>query len=102
MTNILLLFSVRRVSKASNVQPERVQRVAVFIDGADLYAASRMLGFSVDYKNLLAHFQKRSYLVRAYYYAPLLETKRYSPLGPLISWLGYNGYTVVIKNVYAK
>ena len=97
MTNILLLFLVHRVSKVSIVQPEWVERVAVFIDGDDLYAASRMLGFSVDYKNLLAYFEQRSYLVRAYYYAALLNSKPHSPLRPLISWLGYNGYTVVTK-----
>jgi uncharacterized LabA/DUF88 family protein len=79
------------------LQSERIERVAVFIDGANLYAASRTLGFDVDYKNLLAHFRQRSYLVRAYYYTALLETEEYSPLRPLVDWLGYNGYAVVTK-----
>ncbi|MDO9712981.1 LabA-like NYN domain-containing protein [Paracraurococcus lichenis] len=79
------------------MQPERIERVAVFIDGANLYAASRTLGFDVDYKNLLAYFRQRSYLVRAYYYTALLETEEYSPLRPLVDWLGYNGYSVVTK-----
>jgi uncharacterized LabA/DUF88 family protein len=79
------------------LQSERIERVAVFIDGANLYAASRTLGFDVDYKNLLAHFRQRSYLVRAYYYTALLETEEYSPLRPLVDWLGYNGYSVVTK-----
>ncbi len=79
------------------MQSERIERVAVFIDGANLYAASRTLGFDVDYKNLLAHFRQRSYLVRAYYYTALLETEEYSPLRPLVDWLGYNGYSVVTK-----
>ena len=39
--------------------PDRSERLAVFIDGANLYAASRTLGFDVDYKNLLAHFRKQ-------------------------------------------
>ena len=51
----------------------------------------------MDYKNLLAHFRERSYLVRAYYYTALLETEEYSPLRPLVDWLGYNGYSVVTK-----
>lgn len=76
---------------------DRIERVAVFIDGANLYAASRTLGFDVDYKNLLAHFRQRSYLIRAYYYTALLETEEYSPLRPLVDWLGYNGYSVVTK-----
>ena len=79
------------------MQPERIERLAVFIDGANLYAASRTLGFDVDYKNLLAHFRQRSYLIRAYYYTALLETEEYSPLRPLVDWLGYNGYAVVTK-----
>jgi uncharacterized LabA/DUF88 family protein len=83
--------------KASRLQPEHIERLAVFIDGANLYAASRALGFDVDYKNLLAHFRQHSYLVRAYYYTALLETEEYSPLRPLVDWLGYNGYSVVTK-----
>src|SRR6476660_4371297 len=88
---------MNQLSKASSVQPERLERIAVFIDGTNLYAASRTLGFDVDYKNLLAYFRQRSYLVRAYYYTALLETEEYSPLRPLVDWLGYNGYSVVTK-----
>src|SRR3954447_16114899 len=88
---------MNQISKASSVQPELLERVAVFIDGANLYAASRALGFDVDYKNLLAYFRQRSYLVRAYYYTALLETEEYSPLRPLVDWLGYNSYSVVTK-----
>jgi uncharacterized LabA/DUF88 family protein len=83
--------------KAYSLQPDRIERAAVFIDGANLYAASRTLGFDVDYKNLLAYFRQRSYLIRAYYYTALLETEEYSPLRPLVDWLGYNGYSVVTK-----
>jgi uncharacterized LabA/DUF88 family protein len=79
------------------MQSEPTERAAVFIDGAHLYAASRTLGFDVDYRNLLAYFQQRAYLTRAYYYTALLETEEYSPLRPLVDWLGYNGYSVVTK-----
>lgn len=51
----------------------------------------------MDYKNLLAHFRRQGYLVRAYYYTALLESEEYSPLRPLVDWLGYNGYAVVTK-----
>src|SRR3954470_11346649 len=70
---------MNQLSKASSVQPQQIERVAIFIDGANLYAASRTLGFDVDYKNLLAHFRQRSYLVRAYYYTALLETEVLPP-----------------------
>src|ERR671916_703471 len=89
--------ALNRISKASPLPDERNERLAVFIDGANLYAASRTLGFDVDYKNLLAHFRKQGSLLRAYYYTALLETEEYSPLRPLVDWLGYNGYAVVTK-----
>ena len=73
------------------------ERLALFIDGANLYAASRTLGFDVDYRGLLNYFRGEGYLVRAYYYTALLESEEYSPLRPLVDWLGYNGYTVVTK-----
>jgi uncharacterized LabA/DUF88 family protein len=73
------------------------ERMAVFIDGANLYAASRTLGFDVDYKALLGYFRRQGHLIRAYYYTALLETDEYSPLRPLVDWLGYNGYAVVTK-----
>jgi uncharacterized LabA/DUF88 family protein len=88
---------VNQILKASSVQLERIDRVAVLSDGASLYAASRTLGFDVDYKNLLEHFQQQSYLVRAYYYIAILETEEYSPIRPLVDWLGYTDYSVVTK-----
>src|SRR3954468_2558782 len=88
---------MHHISRAPELLSTDLERVAVFIDGANLYAASRTLGFDVDYKNLLAHFQQQAYLVRAYYYTALLETEEYSPLRPLVDWLGYNGYSVVTK-----
>jgi len=73
------------------------ERVALFIDGANLYSASRNLGFDVDYRNLLDFFRKKSQVIRAYYYSAVLETDEYSPLKPLTDWLAYNGYTLVTK-----
>ncbi len=72
-------------------------RVCLFIDGANLYSASRNLGFDVDYRSLLAFFRARCKLVRAYYYSAVLDTEEYSPLKPLTDWLVYNGYTLVTK-----
>ena len=73
------------------------EKIALFIDGANLYAASRSLGFDIDYKKLLVAFQKRGYLLRAYYYTALIEDQEYSSIRPLIDWLDYNGYTLVTK-----
>ncbi len=73
------------------------EKIALFIDGANLYATSRALGFDIDYRKLLASFQKRGYLLRAYYYTALIEDQEYSSIRPLIDWLDYNGFKVVTK-----
>lgn len=73
------------------------ERVALFIDGANLYSAARGLGFDIDYKRLLNHFRSKGTLIRAFYYTALVEDQEYSPLRPLIDWLDYNGYAVVTK-----
>ncbi|MDE1151799.1 MAG: NYN domain-containing protein [Micavibrio sp.] len=73
------------------------EKLAVFIDGANLYAAAKSLEFDIDYKRLLSWISGRSRLVRAFYYTALMEDQEYSPIRPLIDWLDYNGYTMVTK-----
>ena len=72
-------------------------KIALFIDGANLYATAKTLGFDIDYKRLLNEFQSRGTLVRAYYYNAIIEDQDFSSIRPLIDWLDYNGYTVVTK-----
>ena len=73
------------------------ERVALFIDGANLYATAKTLGFDIDYKRLLGLFRQKCHLVRALYYTALAEDQEYSSIRPLIDWLDYNGYTMVTK-----
>jgi uncharacterized LabA/DUF88 family protein len=73
------------------------ERMALFIDGSNLYAAARALNFDIDYKRLLELFSDQAYLVRALYYTALIEDLEYSPIRPLVDWLDYNGYTMVTK-----
>ncbi len=73
------------------------ERVALFIDGSNLYAAARALNFDIDYKRLLDVFREKGTLVRAFYYTALVEDQEYSPIRPLVDWLDYNGYTLVTK-----
>lgn len=72
-------------------------KIALFIDGANLYATAKTLGFDIDYKRLLKEFQSRGTLLRAFYYTAVIEDQEYSSIRPLIDWLDYNGYTVVTK-----
>jgi uncharacterized LabA/DUF88 family protein len=73
------------------------EKIALFIDGANLYATSKALGFDIDYKKMLKYFNREAYLLRAYYYTALIEDQEYSSIRPLIDWLDYNGYRVVTK-----
>src|SRR5258708_18268349 len=73
------------------------EKLALFIDGANLYATAKSLGFDIDYKRLLREFQSRGDLLRAFYYTAVIEDQEFSSIRPLIDWLDYNGHTVVTK-----
>ncbi|WP_181705660.1 NYN domain-containing protein [Chthonobacter rhizosphaerae] len=73
------------------------EKIALFIDGANLYATAKALGFDIDYRRLLKEFSAKGYLLRALYYTALAEDQEYSSIRPLIDWLDYNGYKVVTK-----
>jgi uncharacterized LabA/DUF88 family protein len=73
------------------------ERIALFVDGSNLYAAARALGFDIDYRRLLEVFTEKGKLLRAFYYTALIEDQEYSPIRPLVDWLDYNGYTMVTK-----
>ncbi|RXT42957.1 NYN domain-containing protein [Bradyrhizobium betae] len=72
-------------------------KITVLIDGPNLYAATKVLGFDIDYKRLLKEFGDRGVLVRALYYTAVMEDQEYSSIRPLVDWLDYNGYTVITK-----
>ncbi|MFC4351348.1 NYN domain-containing protein [Fodinicurvata halophila] len=78
-----------------NFYPE--EKIALFIDGSNLYSTARSLNFDIDYKKLYQVFANEARLVRAFYYTAFIEDQEYSPLRPLIDWLDYNGYTMVTK-----
>src|ERR1700693_462140 len=89
--------SYHSLTKVTSMHFLPTERTALFIDGANLYSASRNLGFDVDYRNLLEFFRRQAHVIRAYYYSAVVETEEYSPLKPLTDWLAYNGYTLVTK-----
>ena len=73
------------------------EKLAIFIDGANLYGAAKGLQFDIDYKRLLELFARKGILVREFYYTAVAEEQEFSPLRPLVDWLDYNGFTVVTK-----
>jgi uncharacterized LabA/DUF88 family protein len=84
-------------AKFGDAVTAQLEKTALFIDGANLYATTKSLGFEIDYKRLLREFQSRGNLLRAFYYTAVIEDQEYSSIRPLIDWLDYNGYTVVTK-----
>jgi uncharacterized LabA/DUF88 family protein len=77
--------------------PSSSNKIALFIDGANLYATSKTLGFDIDYKRLLKEFQIPGTLLRAFYYTAIIQDPEFTSIRPLVDWLDYNGYTVVTK-----
>jgi len=72
-------------------------RTALFIDGASLLAAARTLGGHIDFRRLLSEFESGGPVIRAFCYSEIVEGHDYPTDGSVLSWLGYNGYTVVSK-----
>jgi uncharacterized LabA/DUF88 family protein len=79
------------------IVPSRSNKIALFIDGANLHATCRTVGFDIDYKRLLSEFASRGTLVHAFYYTTIIEDQESSSIRPLIDWLDYNGYSVITK-----
>lgn len=75
------------------------ERLALFIDGANLYSAARALNYDLDFRKLSDWFSRKGQMVRAYYYTAIIEGEEFSPIRPLVDWLDYNGFTVVTKPV---
>jgi uncharacterized LabA/DUF88 family protein len=83
---------------AFNLEPfMNVEKIALFIDGPNFYYGARALNLDVDFKRLLAEFERRGSLLRAYYYTTVAENTEFAAVKPLLDWLDYNGYTVVTK-----
>lgn len=79
--------------------PYPTERIALFIDGANLYSAAKGLNADLDFKKLVDLYRAQAVLVRAYYYTAVIEGEEFSPIKPLVDWLDYNGFTVVTKPV---
>lgn len=79
--------------------PYSTERIALFIDGANLYSAAKALHADLDFSKLLEMYRTNGVLVRAYYYTAVIEGEEFSPIKPLVDWLDYNGFSVVTKPV---
>jgi uncharacterized LabA/DUF88 family protein len=73
-------------------------RIAVFIDGANLNATTKILEFSLDFKKLRTFFEGKGDLLRIYFYTALLEEEDGNiKLQRLVDFLAYNGVSTITK-----
>lgn len=79
------------------MKPYPTDRIALFIDGANLHSAAKGLNADLDFRKLVEMYRSQAVLVRAYYYTAVIEGEEFSPLKSLVDWLDYNGFTVVTK-----
>lgn len=86
-----------RVSHHHYIPFYKEEKMALFIDGSNLYAAARALDFDIDYRLLLQWVSTRGRLMRAFYYTAISEDSEYSPIKPLVDWLDYNGFKMTTK-----
>lgn len=81
-------------------------RVAIFIDGINLFNAALQLGIEIDYLKLLCRLTAGSRLLRAFFYTGI-DISRQTTNRPRINdkqqgflfWMRRNGYRVVTKEV---
>ncbi|MDO4244641.1 MAG: NYN domain-containing protein [Deinococcus sp.] len=70
-----------------------MERIALFIDGANVYAAAKRLGWNFDHRKILEHFAGLGTLYNAFYYtavpAPIDDKQK-----RFVDALTYMGYTV--------
>jgi uncharacterized LabA/DUF88 family protein len=72
-------------------------RVAIFIDGSNLFHAAMQLGIEIDYAKLLCHLTQGARLLRAFFYTGVDRTNE-KQQGFLL-WMRRNGYRVVTKDL---
>ncbi len=83
-------------SKRRQSQEER-NRVAIFIDGANLFYAAMQLNLEIDYAKLLRCLTKDRQLIRAYFYTAC-DSGNEKQQGFLL-WMSRNGYRVITKEL---
>lgn len=72
-------------------------KTLVLIDGANMYATTKALGFDIDFSKFYQEINQSCNLLRIYYYTALLEDNERILIKPLVDWLTYNNYTMVTK-----
>ena len=72
-------------------------RIAIFIDGSNLFYAALQLGIEIDYSKLLHRLTGGSRLLRSFFYTGVDRTNE-KQQGFLL-WMRRNGYRVIAKDL---
>lgn len=72
-------------------------RVAIFIDGANLFYAAWQLGIEIDYTKLLCRLTAGSRLLRSFFYTGVDRTNEKQQ--SFLLWMRRNGYRVITKDL---
>lgn len=75
-----------------------MERVALFVDGANMFYLQRKLGFHIDYKKLLDYFTEGKELYNAFYYTGLNAPSEVKDR-KFLEAMTYIGYTVRTKHI---
>lgn len=73
------------------------EKVALLVDGPNLWGAAKGLGFDIDYAKLYGLFNDQATLTSACYFTRMDETDDFNPLRPLVDWLDFNGWQVFTR-----
>lgn len=68
---------------------------ALLVDGSNMYASLKELGYAADYKKLLSAFPDEIH--KAYYFTAMTPQSEQSTIRPMVDWLEYNLWTVIQK-----
>ncbi|NJM56698.1 MAG: NYN domain-containing protein [Synechococcales cyanobacterium RU_4_20] len=89
------------IDRDSIFTPEQILenrgRVAIFIDGSNLFYAALQLGIEIDYTKLLSRLTGGSRLLRSFFYTGVDRTNE-KQQGFLL-WMRRNGYRVISKDL---
>lgn len=71
-------------------------RKAILIDGSNLWATARQMEVSIDFKKLKDLFPEDN--TQFFYFTALPPKEVHSDLRPMIDWMQYNGYNMILKD----
>ena len=86
-----------QTSSLANALFYKEERVAIFIDGSNFYAAARSLDLYTDFSKLYDLFRESCHLVKALYYTALFEEDGITKMQPIVDYLNYNNFVVITK-----